>query len=100
MKDDDSAPTAEPYTIQYSLDGDDSLCHTIVRAVGVITNDDPETIEPLYKVLDPDALEELVTSFRRTDQGKKNGSIEFAYNGCLVTVYADGMIELRRNPRG
>ena len=48
---------------------------------------------PLYEVIDPDALDELVSSMNRfTDESP--GRIVFSYAGYEVTVAGDGEVSL------
>ncbi|MFC6719767.1 HalOD1 output domain-containing protein [Natrialbaceae archaeon GCM10025810] len=58
----------------------------IVMAVAHTTEADPLDLDPLYAVVDPDALTELVTD-------APNGvRIEFEYEGHTVTVRAGGHV--------
>ena len=74
---------------------DHSASLTVVLAVAEATNADPTELEPLAEAIDPDALEALVRSLRRSDRDADDASVEFRLNGCHVTVYTDGRIELR-----
>lgn len=46
-------------------------------------------LEPLYDIVDPDALDQL---FQHKSDGtpRPGGELTFAYSGCEVTVRADG----------
>jgi hypothetical protein len=63
---------------------------TVVATVGEATGRSPESLRPLFDVIDPDALDRL---FRRDDRridGAVNGVLSFSYEGCEVRVHADG----------
>lgn len=63
----------------------------VVSVVATALDRDPMDLPPLYSVIDPDALEELLS-------GSANGlrgcdSISFRYAGFEVTVFSEGIIE-------
>lgn len=67
----------------------------VVSAVAEATGADPVTLEPLYTVVDPDALDALL----KTSRPGPNGSlprVSFAYCGCDVVVSADGSVQVSR----
>ena len=52
-------------------------------------------LEPLYRTVDPDALDAL---FRPTAEGvRRDVRVAFRYAGCAVTVRADGVVRVRPN---
>lgn len=63
---------------------DESPSSAIVRAVASVRDQDPLSLEPLYDVLDPDALDSLVVLEASTDV-----TLSFRYAGCMVWVDAD-----------
>ena len=83
------------YQTSYDEEQLDELSYTIVEAVCSITGDDPTAVPPLYESVDPDALEAIIRSFQRSDTVGTNNIVEFTLHGCLVTVYANGTVELR-----
>ena len=72
--------------------GVESTTQAVVSAVATERGVDPIDLEPLYTVLDPDALDAL---FQRDGSGATQGSarVEFTYAGCEVCVAADGSVE-------
>ncbi|MFC6719411.1 HalOD1 output domain-containing protein [Natrialbaceae archaeon GCM10025810] len=62
---------------------DDSLTAVIVGAVARAVGCEPLEVEPLYDVLDPDALESL---FEPCSAGPRSGSVSFVLEGVRVTV--------------
>lgn len=58
------------------------VAEEVARAKGI----DPIELDPLYEVVDPDALNELVT--HATDVVR----IDFEYEGRTVTVRGDGHV--------
>lgn len=59
----------------------------IVIAISEVTGTDPMVLEPLYNVIDPDALNSL---FESTGPSRLDGSVSFEYCGYQVTIEADG----------
>ena len=79
------------YRAKYDLT--DDLSYAIACTVGEATDKDPIAVEPLYDVIDPDALESLVRSLRKRDN-EKYGTVEFTLSGYLVRVRTDGVLEI------
>ena len=80
-------PTTRTYHVRHSSEDEEiPLVVEIVEAVAAITGTEPMAMEPLYSVLDPDALELLIR-----DAG---GDVQatFTYEGCRVTVESGGEI--------
>lgn len=73
---------------RHDWDQDGSLSTSVVTAVSQVTGDDPTEIDPLYEVIDPDALDRLVDSLG----DDADGQVTFTLNGCAVTVTGDGAI--------
>lgn len=62
-------------------------------AVADVIERDPEAIEPLYNTIDPEALERLFASTAVPAEGS-GGRVTFPLEGCEVTVYANGQLEV------
>lgn len=62
------------------------VVHTVAEARGI----DALELDPLYDVIDPDALNRL------TNQTSEFVTVQFRYAGCEVTVHCDG--EVVANP--
>jgi hypothetical protein len=67
----------------------DSPSTAVVTAVAEEAGVDPITIDPLYEVVDPDALDTIVAS-RSYLHGSPNASTEFTYHGYRVLIKANG----------
>ena len=67
------------------------VSQTVVLAVAEATGDDAMELPPLYDAIDPDALNKLFDS-DVLGADRRDGSVEFAYAGCDVTVRADGRV--------
>ena len=67
-------------------DATDSLSFQIVEKVAAIKSVPSHELDPLYTVIDTDALEHLFTGRSR------RGYVEFRYEGCTVQVDSDGQI--------
>ncbi len=91
--------TADPATgrhqIDHDWDVDSSVSTSVVEAVAAATKTMPTEIDPLYDVVDPDALDALVASLRKSG----HGTVRFEFAGWIVTLTANGAIDLRVTDR-
>ena len=60
----------------------------VVETVADALDADPTELGPLYEAVDPDALDALFESPERFT----GGCVTFAFEGCTVTVDADGWV--------
>jgi len=67
----------------------DSPSLRVVEALADATDTDPLELEPLYNVVDPEALDRLF----RTDSGVP-ASVRFEYDGHTVEVGSDGSVSI------
>ncbi|WP_247728728.1 HalOD1 output domain-containing protein [Halovivax limisalsi] len=71
-----------------------AVVEAVAEAEGIdVTDVEPPAFEPLYEVVDPEALDLL---FAPTVGGAERaaGSVSFEYAGHDVTVYSDGRVTL------
>lgn len=85
-------PATETYRGEYDWEGSERVCLTVVEIVSAVVGRDHDEMEPLYSVLDPDALERLLST-TRTDL-----RLSFSYEGCTVTLDSGG--EITVEPEG
>lgn len=87
-------------TFTYEVSADESLSHGVVAAVSeaagveAVPLGGPGTgveLEPLYSVVDPDALDAVFAGTDGTGDAPR-GEVTFTYNGCEVTVQSEGRI--------
>ena len=71
----------------YDETSNDSLAAVVVDAVASAVSREPLEIEPLYRRIDPDALESL---FASSAAGDRRGILSFVLEEHLVTV-VDGV---------
>jgi len=71
-----------------TTEADAALSALVVNALSAATETPADELPPLYRVIDPDALDVL---FSGCDT---DGSVEFQYAGQTVTVFADRTIEV------
>jgi hypothetical protein len=85
-------------TYCYKAADDQQLSEAVVRAVAAMSNrspvgarsdGEPAPLDPLYRVVDPDALDAL---FRDAGDESRPGVIEFGYCGYEVTVESTGVV--------
>jgi hypothetical protein len=63
---------------------------SVIQAVTAETGTDPREMQPLGDVIDTDALDRLFGSKSGSPGRTTEGCFSFLYEGCRVTVYADG----------
>ncbi|WP_435100445.1 HalOD1 output domain-containing protein [Halorubrum sp. N11] len=82
----DIASKAHTSTFLGESDTRPSIC--VIGTVADALETDPNNIGPLYEVIDPDALDMLFESPHKF----KHGCVRFQFEGCTVTVDADGWV--------
>ena len=75
-----------------------SVSQAVVEAIAQreevdVTEIEPPEYEPLYSVVDPEALDALFSS-TTGGSSRPMGAVSFTYAGYDVTVHSDGEIEL------
>lgn len=78
--------------IIYHLDTEETPVEGVIKVIAAISNTEPTDIDPIYPVVDPDALDAL---FRKEPNDTK---VEFRYHGCQVEVTGDGVVKVRADP--
>lgn len=63
-----------------------SVIETVSEAIGTV----PKDLQPLRDVIDPDALNRIFTRGDDRSGSVFDGHLTFRYEGCEVTVHADG----------
>ena len=64
----------------------------VVRAVAEASGEDPTEMEPLYRAIDPDALDALCSSPEWSPSNEV--AVTFPYNGYVVEVSGDGDVSV------
>lgn len=82
------APT---HHVHYDPASDANASELLVGAVADIDDADPLELEPLYETVDPDAIDDFVSSECHPDVG---GHMSFAFAGYDVRVHASGLLEI------
>lgn len=81
------ASATEPAAIRTQYDWSATTPSTaIAEVLGVASDREPTEIEPLYDVLDPDALDTLLAD------GSAETTVKFEAGGFHVTVTGDGVV--------
>ncbi|WP_135830284.1 HalOD1 output domain-containing protein [Halorussus halobius] len=90
-------------TFTYDVSPSESLSEGVIAAVAAASDTDPLSLvradegdfEPLYSVIDPDALDAI---FHGSDSGSRasDGRVTFTYHGHEVQVDGDGRITVAR----
>ena len=69
------------------------VARSVIEAIADAEEVDPRQLEPLYDVVDPDALNGLFV------EGAAGGRVVFRYQGYDVTVGGDGRVTLEKGDR-
>ena len=80
------------YVVQYDRLDDEPLSVTVATAVASVTGRDVTELEPLHYTVNTDALERLFEP--RPNGLRSDGTVTFDYQGCTVTITADGEISV------
>lgn len=71
--------------MEYEIGIDEPVSAAVVRAVSAVEGREPDTLQPLGAILDPDALDALFApQFDGT--ARTGGRVSFVYSTCRVTV--------------
>lgn len=83
------------YTVQYDRESEEPLSTAVVVAVTTAAGLDPGEIEePLYEVIDPEALDDLFRTQEGTDVAP-DSEVSFTLAGHRVTISAGETIAVR-----
>ncbi|MGQ4554837.1 HalOD1 output domain-containing protein [Halobellus sp. GM3] len=74
---------------------DEEPSWSVIEAVAEATGTDLARLRPLYDVIDPDALDAICDS-AGPERGSSNACVAFRFEGCAVSVYADGRTVVSR----
>ncbi|RLM89078.1 HalOD1 output domain-containing protein [Haloarcula sp. Atlit-7R] len=91
-------PDTETYHVQFDASRDGGASHAVVTALAAVTGNGPTEIEPLYDVVDPDALDALFQ--HGSDDSKSGIAVSFELDGSDVTVYSTGEVVASISERG
>lgn len=80
----------QPPQFTYELDPDKSVSDGVIEAVAAVSDHEPTSLDPLYSVIDPDALDALFEPGHLAIP-----QVQFRYNGCEVQVISDRKIVIR-----
>ena len=91
--------------VTYEIGPSETVSDAVVRAVASVSNSptvssvtasepaETRRLDPLYAVIDPDALDALFRSTSAEDS--RRGRVTFYYADCEVTVYGRERVEVR-----
>lgn len=82
--------TEYDHRTRHETDGPGSLSVTVVTAVSEALDAEPMEVDPLYRSIDPDALDALFESTIGEDGS--SARVSFTHDGCSVTVRGDGEV--------
>lgn len=83
---------AETGTYRTQFDDTDILpSRAVIQVLSKVSMDEPVEFEPLYHSIDPEALDQLITT-----QANQKGDrvVEFTHLDCRITVKSYGIIEV------
>lgn len=82
-------PSQQPPDITYELDPDETVAEGVIEATAAVSNQEPTSLDPLYSVIDPDALNALFNPWHSSDP-----QVTFQYDGHEIQVTSDLEIEI------
>lgn len=71
---------------------DQPVSVNVIEAIASTKGVPADQLDPLYSVVDPDALDRLLSPTSRDSH--RNGRVTFEYEGCIVVVKRDGQLEI------
>lgn len=71
----------------------DSVTETIVTTVADMADTSPGALDPLYSVIDPDALDAIIRSVA-TKSDPSDAKIVVRYHGFTITIHSYGVLEI------
>lgn len=77
----------DTYRTTYDPDTPGSLPEAVIELVSVAIGKEPKSMDPLFDVVDPDALDTLFRS-----REARTGRIEFRFCGCEVRAVSGGEV--------
>lgn len=88
----DVTTTGGTFRVEYDWTDPDSISNAIIEAVATCAGVGVLDLDPLNDVVDPDSLNALFSP--RSDGTPRHGiSVQFTFNGYVVTVDSEGTIE-------
>lgn len=72
----------------------DSISLSVIEALSDATGSDPTELEPLYHVIDPEALDRLF------QDSSGDARVQFTYDGHAVEVRSDGCVVIDGSVHG
>lgn len=84
----------QTFRTKHEWDDPESLSASVLHAVAVASGDDPGEMDSLYDAIDPDALDEIFRPRPGLELRPEGGCLTFVFNGCRVSVYWDGRIDV------
>ena len=71
---------------------------SVIELVATVTGTSPEHMSPLFDAVDPDALNTIFDHETHQSGASSQTQVSFRFNGCDVTVYADGRTVVSPTP--
>lgn len=89
-----TAPSEDSKKHVYVLRTDETCAESVIKAVSRLAGEDAEAMDPLFDVVDPDALNTLCDGDPSDERAPRR--VSFRFNGCDVVVYGDGRTVVSR----
>lgn len=82
------------YRMCFDWTSEARLSTLLIDTIAAVTNTPATEIGPLYKTVNPDAIEQLFGPTNASQRRHARGRLTFALNEQPVTVHSDGLIEV------
>ncbi|PSQ15693.1 hypothetical protein BRD00_13630 [Halobacteriales archaeon QS_8_69_26] len=93
--DSSDADETEPYTARIDHDRSERMVSAIVSRVAARTGRGVTDLPPLYNVVDPEALEQVLASPLGSRHRSNDERIAFTYAGCEIVIDGDDELTVR-----
>lgn len=87
--------STDTYRVTHEWWGDRSFTTAIVTAASEVTDTPPADLDPIQRVIDADALDELYAPLRIAEPRRSRSALTFQFESCDITVRSSGDIEIQ-----
>jgi len=87
-------PATDSYHFHHDWDAIEPLSYTVVQLILALTDEELDSVTPLWESIDPDALDDILRPNRPTNH--HHDRLTFTHERCRVTVKRNGHVSVHR----